>query len=125
MADEKAKRSPEDRRAKMYDKSPEKPAEKKSTPEPEKKVEGAKEGEGGADAAGGYKDMMKRHEMERRDAHGAHKDNLRKIASRHEGEIKQFMDEKMGGTGGGQATDGAGGDTPSGNGGAMAEGAGE
>lgn len=99
MAD--AKRSPEDRRAKMYDKSGEKMGGSKA---PEKKAEPAakKDGEGdgedkGAKAAADYKAMMKRHESERRDAHGAHKDNLRKIATRHEKEIKDMMQQNMGG----------------------------
>lgn len=90
MADEKPKRSPEDRRAKMYDKpklgAAKAPAKDEKKPaEPEAKADAPDPGKDARAA------MHKRHEGERRDFHGTQRDGLRKMVERHEKEISELQ----------------------------------
>lgn len=70
-----------------------KPEEKK--PEGEEKPEGDEEASAGDKFAEGMSKIEKRHEGERRDAHGNHREMLRQMASRHAKEIADHFDMSL------------------------------
>lgn len=54
---------------------------------------GEKKAEGKGDKmSAGLKEIHKRHESERRDFHGNHREALRQMATRHEKDLREFMD---------------------------------
>lgn len=93
MADEK-----KSRRSVMYDKGKKGKEGSAKEERTEPKAEAKKEGDAmpsgpsmGDKHSEARSGMMKRHEGERKDAHGNHRDNLRKMTLRHEKEIKELM----------------------------------
>ena len=92
--EEKKKDEPKKSRREVMYGDKKKPAKEEAKAEPAKAEEPAEpDGEGGeAEAANpqmdAMKDAVKRHEKDRRDLHGSHREEHRKMADRHMSELK-------------------------------------